>query len=276
MQTVAVVGVGLIGGSFALALRAAGFTGTVLGVSSERSTRAALERGAIDAAAPLEEAAARADLIYLSQPIGGIIDSLGRLRGLVRPQTLVTDAGSTKAAIVRAARGMNFLGGHPMAGKEARGVEEAEAALFRGRTYVLTPETAEGLETPAAAGFVEWLKRIGAEPLPMSAAEHDLTVAATSHVPQLASTALASMVAERVPGERIRVAGSGLADMTRLALSSYSIWRDILATNTEAIDQALLAYIEKLQHIRENLRTRESQREFERAAELAARVRRDA
>ncbi len=143
MESVAIFGVGLIGGSFGLALKKAGFGGEILGVSSEASIHAALERGAIDRGSALEEAARRADLLYLAQPIGRILDTLRHLDPLVRADALVTDAGSTKHAIVTGARkllhGCQFLGGHPLAGKEKRGVEQAEADLFRGRTYVLTP-----------------------------------------------------------------------------------------------------------------------------------------
>jgi len=278
MDTVAIVGVGLIGGSFGLALRQAGFPGTILGVSSEASLRAGLERGAIDRGATLEQAARIADLLYLAQPIGRILDTLHHLDPLVRPEALISDAGSTKHAIVTEARKLirrcQFLGGHPLAGKEKRGAAEAEADLFRGRTYVLTPAAPEELETPAARVFVEWLDRIGAKTVVLGAAEHDRLVAFTSHLPQLASTALAATVAENLTApEDLQVAGPGLIDSTRLALSAYELWRDILATNTESIEQALTAYINELEQLRENLRTRGARDEFVRAAELAGRLR---
>ncbi|MFB3830032.1 MAG: prephenate dehydrogenase [Bryobacteraceae bacterium] len=276
METVAIVGVGLIGGSFALALRAAGFSGRILGVSSEATLRKALERGVIEEAATLAEAAGRADLLYLAQPIARILDTLRRLEPLVRPGALVTDAGSTKRAIAAAGALLaraQFLGGHPMAGKEKRGVEEAEAGLFAGRPYVLTPPSPEALRTDAALEFRLWLERIGARVLTLAPEEHDRVVALTSHLAQLASTALATTVAEAVP-DRVDVAGPGLVDSTRLALSPYELWRDILATNSAEIDRALAAYIARLEHLRANLRTREMQREFETAAALAARLRR--
>ncbi len=276
MQTVAIAGVGLIGGSFGLALKKAGFGGTILGVSSAATLRAAIERGAIDEGASLADAAARADLIYLAQPIGRILDTLRHIDELVQPGTLITDAGSTKNAIVSAARQhirrAVFLGGHPMAGKEKRGVAEADADLFRGRTYVLTPDDPSSLEAPAAQEFIEWIRRIGALPLTMNAAEHDRVVSFTSHLPQLAATALAATVAEQA-GDHLAVAGPGLKDTTRLALSSFELWRDILATNSGPIEQALTAYIGKLEHLRDNLRTREIEGEFEIAAALAATLR---
>jgi len=278
MDTVAIVGVGLIGGSFGLALKQAGFRGTIFGVSSEASVRAGLERGAIDRGATLEEAARAADLLYLAQPIGRILDTLHHLDPLVRPDSLITDAGSTKHAIVTQARKLvrrcQFLGGHPLAGKEKRGAAAAEADLFRGRTYVLTPGAPEELRTPAARTFVEWLGRIGAKTVVLGAAEHDRLVSFTSHLPQLASTALAATVAENLTApEDLQVAGPGLIDSTRLALSAYELWRDILATNTESIEQALTAYINELEQLRENLRTHGARDEFARAAELAGRLR---
>src|SRR5882672_11080754 len=136
MRTVAIVGVGLIGGSFGLALRKAGFDGQILGVSSEAAIAAAVEHGAVDRGLPLADAVREAGLIYLAQPIGRIIDTLRRIDPLAKEGALITDAGSTKSAIVSLARSVihrcQFLGGHPMAGKEKRGVSEAEADLFRG------------------------------------------------------------------------------------------------------------------------------------------------
>jgi prephenate dehydrogenase len=162
-----------------------------------------------------------------------------------------------------------------MAGKEKRGVAEAEAGLFEGRTYVLTPTRETDLETPRAKVFRDWIKRIGAVAVVMGPDQHDLIVSFTSHLPQLASTALAATVGENLESvEDLEVAGPGLADTTRLANSSYEIWRDILATNTDSIDRALAAYIACLEHMRENLRTRQMQEQFEDGAKLAARLRR--
>ena len=193
----------------------------------------------------------RADLVFLSSTIGRILDTVRHLDPLVRPGALVTDAGSTKCEIVDLARQTlrrcQFLGGHPMAGKETRGAAAA-ARDFRG-----------------------WLERLGARLAVLDADEHDRVVARTSHLPQLASTALASLTGDV---RRLDVSGSGLADMTRLAASSYDLWRDILATNSAHIERALADYIQKLEHMRENLRTRQLQEEFERGAAMAGRLRR--
>ncbi len=278
MKSVAIVGTGLIGASFGLALRKAGFSGPVWGVSSPGAVKQALAAGAIDRAASLAEAAAECDLLFLAQPIGRILDTIRHLNPLVRPEALVTDAGSTKCEIADLALQQitrcRFLGGHPMAGKERRGANAAEADLFRGATWVLTPEDPADLDSPPAREFIHWLHKLGARPVSMGPEEHDRVVALTSHLGQLASTALAATVAENLqPPDRLAIAGPGLVDMTRLALSAYDLWRDILATNTEPIDHALGAYIQKLEHLRENLRTRQLQVEFERGAELSGRLR---
>jgi prephenate dehydrogenase len=254
MRTVAIVGVGLIGGSFGLALRKAGFPGAVLGVSSERSIEQAMERGVIDRGVSLEEAAAEADLLFLSQPIFGILDTIRKLEPLVRPHTLVTDAGSTKQAIVEEARrrltGCTFLGGHPMAGKELRGVAAADADLFQGRPWVLTAD----LDHPVSREFRKWIALFGAREVLLDPETHDRLVAWSSHLPQLASTALASILHDEAP-DAARVAGPGLLDMTRLAMSSYDLWGDILETNRVAVGDALSLYIKKLQDLHMQIET---------------------
>ena len=275
MQTVAIFGVGLIGGSFGLALRAAGFDGEILGVSSASTIAKAVVLGAIDAGASIEEASERADLIYLAQPIGRIMDTLRHIRP--RDGALVTDAGSTKNQIVQTARehlrGKRFLGGHPMAGKETRGVESADAKLFDGRPYLLTPGDPAEMDAPVVRDFTSWLEKMGAKTLLIGAEEHDYLVAYSSHLPQLVSTALASMISETAP-DAAAVAGPGLIDATRLALSSYELWRDILATNPDAVEEAINAMISKLEHLRDNLRSREMESEFRKAGELASALRR--
>jgi len=276
MKRVAIIGTGLIGASFGLALRKAGFEGPIVGASSERALAEALAAGAIDRGAPLAEAVADADVVFLSQTIGRIVDTIRHLDGWLKPGALVTDAGSTKCEIVDLARQTirrgQFLGGHPMAGKEKRGAAVAEAGLFRNRPWVLTPDEADELETPAARDFRSWLERIGARVAVLDADEHDRIVSLTSHLPQLASTALAATLSQKLK-DGLELSGTGLCDMTRLALSSYELWRDIVATNTEYVERALAAYIQELEHIRENLRTRQLQEEFTKAAEVAERVR---
>ena len=275
METVAIFGVGLIGGSFALALRKAGYSGRIVGVSSPDTIRRALDLGVIDAGASPKEAAQAADLIYLAQPILHIVEMLPDLNPWVRPEALVTDAGSTKSTIVERASALSrcqFLGGHPMAGREKRGVESAEADLFEGRPYVLTPRAETELQTPPALDFINWIKKIGANTVILSPEEHDRIVAYASHLPQLASTALAALLETR--GEpQSGVFGPALIDSTRLALSSFDIWGDILATNREAIRTALRGYIAQLEIFYDVLDAEPMREHFRKAAKFAGQLR---
>lgn len=275
MQTVAIAGVGLIGGSLGLALRKAGFTGTILGVSSERTIAEALACGAIDHGVTLEQAAADADVIYLAQPISGILSALDILSKIARPDCLITDAGSTKQQIMTRARSIPlFVGGHPMAGKEARGVRAADADLFRGRTYIWTLRSPEGLSNPHVQDFVGWMSRCGVNSIYVNAEEHDRLVSWTSHLPQLASTALAAALeAEITSNQQLMLSGPGLQDSVRLAGSSWDIWQDIVATNADYIKHALSVYIDKLTDLRDNLQTQRTGEEFMVASHFAARLR---
>jgi prephenate dehydrogenase len=280
METVAIFGVGLIGGSFALALRKGGFTGRIIGVSSDQTIRAALDRNVIDEALPARQAAGVADLLYLAQPIHKIADCLEELDTWVQPGALITDAGSTKKLIVQTAsqkiiRG-RFLGGHPMAGRERRGVEAAEADLFQGRPYVVTPRSPADLDHPVAHELLNWIPRIGSFPIITSPEEHDRTVAFTSHLPQLVSTALAALLEGRSEPPT-RIYGPALVDSTRLALSSFDIWGDIFDTNREAIRLALESYIAKLEEFQTALNGPPDgqllRRGFDAGARFAARLR---
>lgn len=261
IDTVAVVGVGLIGGSFALALRQAGFAGRILGVSSAATLETAVASHVIDAGASLEDAVAAADLVYLAAPVLATIDLFPRLKPLLRPHTLVTDAGSTKAQVVAAAQaaqmGAQFLGGHPMAGKESRGVTQAEASLFSGRPYVVTPQNPDDLANGLSAEFVDWLRRIGCRTMVMTPTEHDELVAWCSHLPQLVSIGLASTLADVLPKDRLQSlqlpVGPGLQSMTRLAESSFDLWADILETNKPAILEALERFESEITSLRAQL-----------------------
>jgi prephenate dehydrogenase len=266
MTTIAIVGVGLIGGSFALALRKAGFSGRILGVSSPSTLARATALRVIDEGLGIAAAAAQADVIYLSQPIAQILETLQTIDSVAKPGALITDAGSTKAAIMRAANDhiqkARFVGGHPMAGKESRGVESADPDLFGGRPYVLTERE---------SWLVEWIERIGARLVLLDPEEHDRLVAITSHLPQLISTALARSIGE-VNGSA-NVAGPAAQDLTRLALSPYDVWRDIFATNAGPIDAALALFIERLQALRCSLQDPAMERAFEEASAAARELR---
>jgi len=247
MDRVAIAGVGLIGGSFALALRKAGFAGEIIGISSASTIQAAVARGAISRGTTLEEAAESADVIYLAQPIDQILRTLELLGPMAHSECLITDAGSTKSVIDEKAReclrSATFVGGHPMAGKEQRGVENADADLFRNRAYVLTPPSRPGAN---AEQFRGWLKRIGAQIVDMTPQLHDKTVALTSHLPQLLSTTLAATLAHSGEDSVARIFGPGLIDMTRLALSVPDLWTSILESNRPFVLDGLRLFQKEL------------------------------
>lgn len=253
LRRIAIIGPGLIGGSFGLALRQAGFDGELVGVGEQPYIDQAVRVGAIDRISTLEDAAYQADLCYLSGTVDSILDDLPSLSALVPASCLVTDAGSTKRTITEKANRYfqpgQFLGGHPMAGKEKRGAEHAEAELFRDRPYILTsrPETTHG------EAFIYWLHHIGARVVEMSPEQHDTAVAFASHLPQLASTALALTLREQTDLPISDVGGSGLFDMTRLAQSSPELWLSILNTNRDEVVSAIDEYIRTLNQLRESL-----------------------
>jgi prephenate dehydrogenase len=276
-KSVCVVGCGLIGGSFALALRRAGFTGPITACGGSRSPRLAVERGFVDA---VEESFERgevceADLIYLASPIGGIIDFLRTRPKQIRPGAVVTDAGSAKAEICRVAReslpkGVTFIGGHPMAGGENTGVQYARADLFDRATYALMIE--QGTDEVQFERFNSLVESIGARVLLARPEDHDAAVALISHLPQLVASALASLLspgrdADVADRELARaLAATGWRDMTRLAGSAWSVWRDICLTNQPNISNALGLLIAELQSLRDALDTRD----FNRARDLFA------
>ncbi len=262
---VAVLGTGLIGGSFALALRQC-FPGiAVTGWDRAEVLALARECGAVDEGATDLAAAVRgADLIYLALPAVRAMDLLGEIARQADPRALVTDTSSTKAAIVRAARArfpapLRFLGGHPIAGKELRGIENADAELFRGAKYVLVAP--ENDPDPRVAAFGGLVRALGAKPVWCDAETHDWAVAVVSHLPQLVSTALAAVVLEETDddGMPLALAGPGLRDMTRLAGSPYEVWRDVCLTNRENIARGL----DRVGHAVERLRLRLASRELE-------------
>jgi prephenate dehydrogenase len=256
IETVAIAGVGLIGSSFALALRRrVGFRGRILGVSRPEYLEKAVAAGIIDEGVSLEEAASTADFLYLSSSITRIIETLGDLDPMARPGLVVTDAGSTKEQIMAKAGGFEravFVGGHPMAGKESRGCESADPDLFEGRPYFLCYQSESHKSIPAVAEFRAWLDAFGVRVQEIRAEEHDRLVALTSHLAQMASTALAATLDRRLGAEQARRgAGPGLESMLRLAQSGYEgLWEDILATNSGPIASALDFYISELQRLR--------------------------
>ncbi|MBV9924779.1 MAG: prephenate dehydrogenase/arogenate dehydrogenase family protein [Acidobacteria bacterium] len=259
---VTVVGCGLVGASFALAAKRAGVCARVAGWDADPAALVeALRLNAIDEVdeAFKEGGVSRSDLIYLATPVGQIVEFLRAGAPRVKPGAVVTDAGSTKAEVCRAAtsqteKAWRFVGGHPVAGSHLRGPAHARADLFEGAPYVLTPPE-DGSDPAALAALKETLAALGARVRVTSAAEHDRALARLSHLPQLVSCALAATVAEDVSDPELSaLAGTGYRDMTRLASSPWHVWRDILATNPREVADALDTLILKLSAARDGLR----------------------
>jgi cyclohexadieny/prephenate dehydrogenase len=240
IDTLALVGVGLIGGSIGLAARRRGAASRIVGVDSRPDVlQRALVGGAVDETRPdLCSAAAEADVMIFCTPVEVIAAQVLEAAKACRPGTLLTDAGSTKAAVVRDVEarlppGVAFVGGHPLAGSEKQGPEHSNAQMFEGRLVVLTrtPRTDDNALS-RAAGFWESL---GARVRVMDPAEHDQAVATTSHLPHLTASALAGVT----PSEWLGLTAGGFRDATRVAAGGPELWTGILLSNTEAVLAAL-------------------------------------
>jgi prephenate dehydrogenase len=258
VDKLAIVGVGLIGGSFALALKQAGAVREVLGIGrTPANLNAAIEHGLIDRAVNWAEAG-QADCILLALPVGETEAALKQLAPHLKPGVIITDAGSTKAQVVAAARAVlqercgDFVPGHPIAGSEQSGPLAARADLYQGKKVVLTPQAdtrADALETVRAL----W-QAAGAQVETLDATQHDRIFAAVSHLPHLAAFALVDELAQRADGETFfRLAASGFRDFTRIAGSSPEMWRDIAMANKDALLTELDAYLAALQTLRQTV-----------------------
>jgi prephenate dehydrogenase len=298
ISRVTILGTGLIGGSFALALRKHTQGMRILGWDRPEIAQEARARSAVHESftGDLAPALRNADLIYIALPIAATLDLLPEITRHAPLHALVTDACSTKLRITQAASelfpgdsGPLFLAGHPMAGRELSGLAHADADLFRNTTYALVRESSDsavvaGLQTrasspvkeptssrdPRIAAFLKILEKIGAQPLWLGAQQHDYAVGLVSHLPQLAAVALASFLYDRLDenGLPITLAGPGLRDSLRLAGSPYSTWRDIVLTNREVLSAALDLFARRLDDLRERLASRELESDFDAANEL--------
>jgi prephenate dehydrogenase len=256
LESVGIVGIGLIGGSIALAAREAWPAIRLIGVDRGAALDRAAALGAFDRVDSDLRAVAGADLIVLSAPVLQNAAVLRELAARHDTPVVVTDTGSTKRAVLQAAKALpdhvSFVGGHPLAGAARAGAGAARADLFRARPWLLTPgdATRSLAHVELVASFASTL---GAEPLVMDADAHDRVIAFLSHLPQLTASALMHVVGCAVGTEHLSLAGAGLADTTRLAASPAEIWRDICATNEDAIAPALDALIETLRRLRADL-----------------------
>ncbi|HMD40481.1 MAG TPA: prephenate dehydrogenase/arogenate dehydrogenase family protein [Candidatus Acidoferrum sp.] len=273
-----ILGTGLIGGSFALALRKYTADIHITGWDRAEVVREAQSRSALDVAFSdeLAPALANADLIYIALPIGATLDLLPEIVSLAPGNALITDACSTKVRITDSAAGLFaedstklFLGGHPMAGKEQSGITQADADLFRNNTYALIGASSDNHD-PRVSAFTKILEKIGARPLWLGATQHDYAVGLASHLPQLAAVALGSFLYDHLDenGLPITLAGPGLRDSLRLAGSPYSTWRDIVLTNKEVLSASLDLFARRLDDLRERLASRDLEADFDAANEL--------
>ncbi len=277
IERVAILGTGLIGASVGLALRSRGFEGSIAGWDpNSEELHAALRRQAITVIAddPLA-AATEADLILLAGPVFSIIEWLDRLAPVLRDDQLVTDVGSVKGAICNRARDQyngpdqpGFLPGHPMAGKEVGGAENADGNLFAGAVWLFTRcEGGARDGSPAEQAWRVWVARFGSRIIDLDPARHDVLCAWISHLPQFVSTAMCALLEDEFAAnaDLLPIGGRALREMTRLGASPFSMWRDIAHTNSEAIARSLDALEQRLAHLRENLKTPELRDEFDRA-----------
>jgi prephenate dehydrogenase len=256
-DTVCIVGVGLIGGSFGIAVREKKLAKQVIGaVRRQETINAAFQKGAVDnATTDLAEAARGADLILLAPPVGQIKSLCEELSPIIRAGAIVTDAGSTKSQLVKECAPIfgtkaHFIGGHPMAGSERTGVEHARGSLFENAIWILTPTN----ETPAAE--TEKLKAliegIGATALVLDPETHDQLLAVTSHSPHLTAAALVHLFSTTEKEHELvdKLIAGGWRDSTRVAAGSPEMWRDICLANAPAIGKSLDELIVEMQKLK--------------------------
>jgi len=257
-QKVAIIGLGLIGGSLGLALKRAKVSGLeVVGYDVRREVRGkARRREAVDREASSPEEAVRgAALVVLATPIMALPGVMEAIAPHLAQGAVVTDTASTKAQVMEWARRLlprhvGFVGGHPMAGKEAQGIDHAQADLFQGRAYCICPDPTAPPE--AVALTVSMVRTVGARPLFIDPQEHDVLVAAISHVPLIASVALFRMVRNSPAWPDLAsLAASGFRDVTRLASGDPQMGHDICLTNRDAILHWLDRLVEELSHLRD-------------------------
>lgn len=254
-ERIAVVGLGLVGGSLALAARRAWPTALVIGIDRKPVLEQAMVRHVMDVASDDLMLASEADLVVLAAPVSVNVALLATLPDFIAGDAVVTDVGSTKRAVQAAAQGLParlpFVGGHPLAGAARAGIEFARPDLFNGRPWLLV---SDGAATDVVDRLSRFVEGIGARPRVMPTADaHDRLAAFLSHLPQLAASSLMSVVGEAIGVDGLSLGGRGLVDTTRLASSPSDVWRDICATNADEIGPAIDRLIQTLQQLRDGL-----------------------
>ena len=253
-KRVTIIGVGLIGGSLALAIKHRFPVIHIIGVDKPRILKRAVRRGVIDAAEPsVKRAVHSADLVIIAAPVFAIAKLLPLIAKNTAPHAIVTDTGSVKRGIVEQAQKLfpdgNFIGGHPMAGSEFSGIEAAHPLLFQNAIYILTPTRTTNKKSLRAVA--KFFTSLDARIFTTDPATHDSIVAAVSHLPQLASVALMNTVGKRHPHSpaHLSLAAGGFRDMTRIASSRFHLWKDILSANKKEIGKALRLFINQLENM---------------------------
>ena len=255
-STVAIVGVGLIGGSAGMAVRKRLAGVQVVGIGRNRNRlNKAIKLGAVDqVTTSWEQGVADADLVIVCTPVGQIVRHVRQLAGFCKPGAIITDAGSTKQTIVRGLakglpQGISFVGSHPMAGSDKSGVGFAEANLYEDRTVVITPiASTSDLARKTVKRF--W-KQLGAKVVEMKPAEHDRAVAMISHLPHVVSSVLSSSAT----AEQLKLAATGWSDMTRIAAADPELWLQIFNENKNDVLRCIDSYMKKLDKFRQALET---------------------
>ena len=277
-KKITIIGVGLIGGSLGLALKENRPNFKIIGVDKKEVIEKAIARGAIDeGTVNPEEGVKEADIVIIATPVKTILDLLPKISPFLKKGCLVTDTGSTKGQIVGRAnqvlsKDVFFVGGHPMAGSEKCGIEEANPHLFRNRIYILTPDKKSNLI--AIDKIFSLIKMIGANRLVLDPFEHDRIVGAVSHLPQIIAVSLINSISElALRGNNtnyFRAIGEGFKDMTRIASSPYKIWEDICVTNQENILKMIQEFRSYLGIIEDKLKNDPGslKKEFQEAAKL--------
>ena len=254
-EKIGIIGLGLIGGSIALAARQLWPTSLVIAVDNKDVLETAMRLHAIDVAAEDPIVLAEADVVILAAPVRQNIQLLDMLDEHVRTPAVVTDTGSTKRGIVEAARRLpprfTFVGGHPLAGAAAGGLDHARPELFQGRPWLFTPASDAAGE--ALEKLMAFARTLGSIPKTMSPDTHDRVLAFLSHLPQFTASALMQVVGDAVKEDGLALAGRGLVDTTRLASSPADIWKDIGSTNADQLGEALDTLIALLQDLRKDL-----------------------
>jgi len=277
-KKITIIGVGLIGGSFGLALKEKKLNFKIVGVDKPEIIKKAIARRAIEeGTVNLEEGIKEADIVIIATPVKTILNILTQIDPFLKKGCLVTDTGSTKGQIVERAnkvlsKDVFFIGGHPMAGSEKYGIEEADSHLFQDKTYILTPANKSNLM--ALEKIFLLINTIGAKRLILDPLEHDRIVGAVSHLPQIIAVSLISTIGELAllgnNNNYFKAVGNGFRDMTRIASSPYKIWEDICETNQENILEMIQKFRNYLGVIEDKLKNNPSslKEEFQKASKL--------